>query len=98
MATTYKAFNTATDVISTRTLLHEAIPLTGALLSGTYTVSPNTEENIKNYSHGMFQSVFDYPYLSSSANHVGPCARGTVWSFGVAARATVAAQVGGRCH
>ena len=70
MATTYKAFNTATDVISTRTLLHEAIPLTGALLSGTYTVSPNTEENIKNYSHGMFQSVFDYPYLSSSANHV----------------------------
>jgi hypothetical protein len=70
MATTYKAFNTATDVISTRTLLHEAIPLTGALLSGTYTVSPNTEENIKNFSHGMFQSVFDYPYLSSSANHV----------------------------
>ena len=70
MATTYKAFNTATDVISTRTLLHEAIPLTGALLSGTYTVSPNTEENIKNYSHGMFQSVFDYPYLSSSANHI----------------------------
>ena len=28
------------------------------------------EENIKNYSHGMFQSVFDYPYLSSSANHI----------------------------
>jgi len=70
MATTFKAFNTATDVISTRTLLHEAIPLTGALLSGTYTVSPNTDENIKNYSHGMFQSSFDYPYLSSSANHV----------------------------
>ena len=28
-----------------------------------------TEFNIKNYSHGMFQSVYDYPYLSSSANH-----------------------------
>ncbi len=69
MATTYKGISAA-DRVSTRTLLHEAIPLTGALVSGTYTVSPNTEENIKNYSHGMFQDVFDYPYLSSSANHV----------------------------
>ena len=69
MAVTYKAIG-GSDVVSTRTLLHEAIPVTGALVSGTYTVSPNTEENIKNYSHGMFQDVFDYPYLSSSANHV----------------------------
>ena len=29
-----------------------------------------SEENIKNYTHGMFQSVYDYPYLSSSANHI----------------------------
>ena len=27
-------------------------------------------KNIKTYSHGMFVSVYDYPYLSSSANHV----------------------------
>ena len=33
--------------------------------SGTY-----SDENIKNHSHGMFQSVYDYPYLSSSANHI----------------------------
>ena len=32
---------------------------------GTY-----TDLNIKNYSHGMFQTVYDYPYLSSSANHI----------------------------
>lgn len=51
--------------MSTRTLLHEAIPITGSIVSGTY-----NELNIKNYAHGLFQSVFDYPYLSSSANHI----------------------------
>jgi len=61
----YKTLDGATDVVDTRTLLHEAIPLTGTIVSGTY-----ADENIKNFSHGMFQSVYDYPYLSSSANHV----------------------------
>ena len=64
MATVYKNL-TSNDVISTRTLLHEAIPITGSIVSGTYSVS-----NIKNYSHGRFQSVYDYPVLSSSANHI----------------------------
>ena len=74
MATTFKTFLN-NDIASTKTLLHEAIPITGSLLSGTYGTNntanewPN-EENIKNYSHGMFQTVFDYPYLSSSANHI----------------------------
>ena len=65
MATTFKALTDA-DRASTRTLLHEAVPITGTILSGTYT----SNGNIKNYSHGMFQSVYDYPYLSSSANHI----------------------------
>jgi len=64
MAQTYKGF-TNNDIVSTRTMLHEAIPVTGSIVSGTYGV-----QNIKNYSHGMFQSVYDYPYLSSSANHI----------------------------
>jgi hypothetical protein len=64
MASTFKNLS-PNDKISTKTLLHEAIPLTGTILSGTY-----SDANIKNYSHGMFQSVFDYPYLSSSANHI----------------------------
>ena len=68
MATTYKTFLN-NDITSTKTLLHEAIPLTGSLVSGTYGTWPNGG-NIKNYAHGMFQSVFDYPYLSSSANHI----------------------------
>ena len=64
MASTFKNL-TDKDVVSTKTLLHEAIPLTGAIVSGTY-----SDENIKTFAHGMFQAVYDYPYLSSSANHV----------------------------
>lgn len=53
------------DVTSARTLVHEAVPITGSIMSGTY-----DDNNIKNFSHGMFQSVYDYPYLSSSALHI----------------------------
>ena len=67
MASTFKDIKPS-DRVSTRTLLHEAIPLTGTIVSGTYGTFPNGD-NIKNFSHGMFQSVYDYPYLSSSANH-----------------------------
>ena len=61
----YKSLDSGKDIVSTRTLLHEAIPITGTIVYGTY-----SEANIKNYAHGMFQSVYDYPYLSSSANHI----------------------------
>ena len=64
MATTFKTLLND-DIASARTLLHEAIPLTGTIVSGTY-----AENNIQNYSHEMFQSVYDYPFLSSSANHI----------------------------
>jgi len=65
MPVQYQPFNTSQDVTTTKTLLHEVIPITGSIISGTY-----ADGNIKNYSHGMFQSVYDYPYLSSSANHI----------------------------
>jgi hypothetical protein len=64
MASTFKTLS-STDTTTTRTLLNEVIPLTGTIVSGTY-----SDANIKNYSHGIFQSVYDYPYLSSSANHI----------------------------
>ena len=68
MPNQFQPFNLNRDVVTTKTLLHEAIPLTGTIYkfgTGSY-----IEENIKNFSHGQFQSVYDYPYLSSSANHV----------------------------
>jgi hypothetical protein len=69
MATTYKQFS-SNDIASNRTLLHESIPITGSILSGTYIGAAAAEENVKTYSHGMFTSVYDYPYLSSSSNHL----------------------------
>lgn len=71
MATTYKSLST-NDIVTTKTLLHEAIPITGTIASGSYNdgSTPKVEQNIKNYTHGQFQSVYDYPYLSSSANHI----------------------------
>ena len=68
MASSFKTIDPK-DIVSTRNLLHEAIPITGTILSGTYG-SPAPATNVKNYTHGMFQSVYDYPYLSSSANHI----------------------------
>lgn len=69
MASSFKNFLN-NDIASTRTLLHEAIPITGSIVSGTYLENGDNETNIKNYTHGQFQSVFDYPHLSSSANHI----------------------------
>lgn len=80
MASTFKTF-LSDDITTTRTLLHEAIPITGSIVNGnTYnevTDGANDTEtgseattNIKTYGHGMFQSVYDYPYQSSSANHI----------------------------
>lgn len=62
---------TSRDTVGTRTQLNELIPVTGTILSGTYTSWPN-ETNILKFtaSHGYFESVYDYPYLSSSANHI----------------------------
>ena len=67
MATTFKTLLNS-DIANTRTLLHEAIPITGTITSGTYqATAAGPEENIKTFAHGMFEAVFDYPFLSSSA-------------------------------
>lgn len=51
--------------VNTKTLLHEAIPITGSVISGTYGT-----QNIKTFTHGLFSSIYDYPFLSSSANQL----------------------------
>lgn len=71
MANTFFKSFAESDRTSSRTLLHEAIPITGTIVSGAYVNSAKTlQENIKSFSHGMFKSVYDYPYLSSSANQI----------------------------
>ena len=65
MATSFKAL-TNNDVTRSRTKLHENIPITGSIVSGSVyqatvggALLPNL--NVKNYAHEMFQSVSDYP-------------------------------------
>tara|TARA_B100000131_G_C18103387_1_gene606856 strand:+ start:892 stop:2052 length:1161 start_codon:yes stop_codon:yes gene_type:complete len=70
MANTFKTL-LSSDIVNTRNFLHESVPITGTIVSGTYNnAADGSEYNIKNYAHGQFQSVYDYPYLSSSANHL----------------------------
>lgn len=66
---TFKTLTPSSDIVRSRTNLHEAIPITGTIVSGTYSHN-YSPDNVKNPAHGMFQMVFDYPYLSSSANHI----------------------------
>ena len=72
MAGNTKRFDQINDVTTIKTLLREAIPITGSVVSGTYAEADGTgtSSNIKQYAHAMFTSVFDYPYASSSANHI----------------------------
>ena len=69
MANSFKTLQ-GEDTATTRTLLHEAIPITGTIVSGTYGTGGAVGTNIKTFSHGMYEAVYDYPYLSSSANHI----------------------------
>lgn len=65
MSTTYKTF-LDDDIVTSRTLLHENIPMTASILGDTVYAG----DNIKSYIHHMFQSVYDYPHTSSAANHL----------------------------
>ena len=90
MATTFKNL-ISNDVATTRTLLHEAIPITGSILSGTYgyaTTDFSSDRNVKSYGHGMFKSVFDYPFLSSSANQIFDMTVGYANTSGLSSSAT----------
>ena len=68
MATIFKNLSN-NDVTSTRTLLHENIPVSGTIVSGTYVDGFNAT-NVVNPSHNMYQKVYDYNYLSSSSNQI----------------------------
>ncbi len=65
MATTYKDFS-SNDIINSKTLLYENIPVTASIVSGTL----YSGANIKSYAHGMYESVYDYNFQSASANQL----------------------------
>jgi len=87
ITTNFKEIGTKDVGTATKTPVHEVIPITGSVISGTY-----SDNNIKKYAlHGMFQSVYDYPYLSSSANHIFDITAG-VWSGGTYGSSVVTAS------
>lgn len=55
------------DTGDSKASLHEQIPVTGTIISGTYGTFPS-ESNVKFFSTGDHIDVYDYPYASSSAN------------------------------
>lgn len=57
------------DQVTTKTLLHESIPVTSSIISGTYGTYPS-ESNIKYFSNHDHIDVYDYPHASSSANFI----------------------------
>ena len=65
----YKLFTENPAGVASKTILHEAIPITGTIISGTYGTFPS-ESNIKYFSSDDFILVTDYPYASSSANNL----------------------------
>ena len=88
---------TSSDKTTTRTLLHENIPITQAILNGTYTKaagadSVSRELNVKSFSHNMFVSVYDYPHASSSANHIFDMGVGLASGHGLTVDPTNGAQ------
>ena len=52
----YESIDSTNDITNTKTMLHEAIPLTGSIVSGTYGTY-RSERNIKNYTHGQYIRV-----------------------------------------
>ena len=55
------------DTGDSKAILHEQIPVTGTIISGTYGTFPS-ESNVKFFSTGDHIDVYDYPHASSSAN------------------------------
>ena len=55
------------DTGDSKASLHEQIPVTGTIISGTYGTFPS-ESNVKFFNTGDHIDVYDYPYASSSAN------------------------------
>ena len=67
-------FSTKIETTNTKDFVFETVAITGSVVSGTYpdigfggTVS---NSNLKNATSGLYQTIFDYPHLSQSANQL----------------------------
>lgn len=63
-------FSTRVELSATKDYVREIISITGSVVSGTYPEPSSTLSNIKKPGNEMYQSVYDYPHLSQSANQL----------------------------
>lgn len=63
-------FSTRIETTSTKDYIRETLSITGSVISGTYPEPGTAGSNIYQPSSGMYQTVYDYPFLSQSANQV----------------------------
>ncbi len=63
-------FSTKIETTSTKDYIRETLSVTGSVISGTYPEPGTAGSNIFQPSSGMYQTVYDYPHLSQSANQV----------------------------
>lgn len=61
-------FSTNIETQHTKDFVKESLTITGSVISGTYPDHVSTLSNIKNDTLGYYQTVYDYPHLSQSAN------------------------------
>ena len=61
-------FSTNIETMYTKDFVKESLVVTGSVISGTYPSHESTLSNIKNDTLGYYQTVYDYPHLSQSAN------------------------------
>ena len=88
MATTFKTFLN-TYIVTTKTLLHEAIPITGALVSGTYNKDGSHNDfDLYDWVECKPNSMFSWVVTQQSYHGVPPIAidgiRDTIAFFGKA--------------
>jgi hypothetical protein len=63
-------FSTKIEKTNTKDFVFETLAITGSVVSGTYPGPSEQASNVKNATSGLYQTVFDYPHLSQSANQL----------------------------
>jgi len=67
--TVFKKF-TAGEITVAQGLVSAVVPITGTIFSGTYPPPALVDSNVVYYPHGMWETVYDFPATSASANQV----------------------------
>lgn len=63
-------FSTKIETTNSKSYIKEVISITGSVISGTYPEPGTAGSNVEQPPRGMYQTIYDYAYLSQSANQI----------------------------